>query len=120
MAPLTQQKASERVVVLLRPKEKRNLERLARKEKVSSAEIMRRSLEMYAELEDIAKSGQLIKVNTALDRIMQSIQKNCDNIDATLRGIEDRRKDPVWIAADKQLDELVRQAAPKSLRKAAA
>ena len=56
MAVTTQQKASVRAVVLLRPSEKQRLEWLARKERVSSAEILRRSLSAYGQQEALGRN----------------------------------------------------------------
>lgn len=111
MPTVARETASERVVLLLRPKQKRSLERLARKEKVSAAELMRRSLALYAELDALARSGKLAQAEAAFDRTLLSIQSARDSIQATLKDIDDRHRDPVYIATQKRLDEIVRYAA---------
>ena len=110
MPSLSRETASERVVLLLRPKEKRTLERLARKEKISAGELLRRSLSMYAELDAIAKSGKLAQAEAALDRTMASIQSARNGIATTLKNIEEQQRNPAYAVAQERLEEIVRHA----------
>ncbi len=75
---LSSQPASTRTVVLLRPTDRKRLEKLAAKERVSSGEILRRSLHAYES--EISPSehqtlATLIEdMNTALDTALVSIR----------------------------------------------
>ena len=85
--------APTRTVVLLRPAERKRLEKLAAAERVSSGEIIRRSLRSY---EKPMSSGEeevipmlLAQMNTSLDEALESIRsarstirENLDKIDA--------------------------------------
>jgi hypothetical protein len=82
-----------RTVVLLRPAERKRLEKLAAAERVSSGEILRRSLRSYerptSSAEDEAITALLAHMNTSLDEALASIRsarvairENLDKIDA--------------------------------------
>jgi hypothetical protein len=81
MATATKQNASARMVVLLRPSEKLRLQRLARKERVSAAEIIRRSLAVYEELEGEENTKLLAEMSSALDKTHEAIQQSLAAID---------------------------------------
>jgi hypothetical protein len=81
-----------RTVVLLRPAERRKLEKLAAAEQVSSGEIIRRSLRSYEKptspSEDEMAAALLAQLNAALDQMLISlrsarsvIRENLDKID---------------------------------------
>ena len=85
-----------RTVVLLRPAERKRLEKLAAAERVSSGEILRRSLRSYerptSSAEDEVVAALLVQMNTSLDEARASIRsarvairKNLDKIDAMQR-----------------------------------
>lgn len=90
------QPASTRTVVLLRPAERKRLEKLAMAEKVSAGEILRRSLLSYQKQasapEDEVAAMLLAQMNSALDEALASIrsahtaiQKNLAKIDKMQR-----------------------------------
>jgi hypothetical protein len=87
-ATVTQQKASARMVVLLRPKEKLRLQALARKERVSAAEIIRRSLAVYEEFESEENAKLLAEMNAAIDKNLASIRSNREAIEKTRAEID--------------------------------
>jgi translation initiation factor 2B subunit (eIF-2B alpha/beta/delta family) len=72
------QSITTRTVVLLRPSERKRLEKLAAAESVSSGEILRRSLQAYEQ--QISASEQatiatlLSEMNSALDEALASIR----------------------------------------------
>jgi translation initiation factor 2B subunit (eIF-2B alpha/beta/delta family) len=72
------QSVTTRTVVLLRPSERKRLEKLAAAESVSSGEILRRSLQAYEQ--QISASEQatiatlLTEMNSALDDALASIR----------------------------------------------
>lgn len=82
---------SSRAVVLLKPSERKKLERLAASQKASSGEILRRSLRAY-EPETAPENEELLvamlaEMSTALDKAIASIRsaraeirENLDNI----------------------------------------
>jgi hypothetical protein len=84
MATASPQKASERMVVLLRPSEKQRLQRLARKEKVSAAEIMRRSLHAYSEPKFTPDPKLIAEMNHALDLALASVRSARIEVHETL------------------------------------
>ncbi len=81
MATATKQNASAHMVVLLRPSEKLRLQRLARKERVSSAEIMRRSLALYREPFPEVDAKTLAEVKTALDQMLARSESTLANLE---------------------------------------
>ncbi|HSU18997.1 MAG TPA: hypothetical protein VLI45_04570 [Acidobacteriaceae bacterium] len=87
---VAQEKASERVVVLLRPMEKRRLERLARREKVSAAEILRRSLMAYSNEDEAEEKRLIAEMNAALDQTLARIRSTRENIRKTLDASKKR------------------------------
>ena len=81
------------MVVLLRPAERKRLEKLAAAEPVSSGEILRRSLHAYerpaSSAEDEVVAALLTQMNTSLNEALESIRtarsairENLDKIDA--------------------------------------
>jgi hypothetical protein len=87
------QSAPTRTVVLLRPAERKRLERLAAAERVSSGEILRRSLRSYerpsSAAEDEVITALLAEMNASLDEALgairsarAAIRENLDKIDA--------------------------------------
>ncbi|HEY5382263.1 MAG TPA: hypothetical protein VIJ65_08400 [Acidobacteriaceae bacterium] len=86
-----QEKASERVVVLLRPGQKRKLQKLARNERVSVAEIVRRSLMFYSAEENPEEKRLLAELNVALDRNLARIRSTNASIESKLDKIQRRR-----------------------------
>lgn len=88
---IAQEKASERIVVLLRPVEKRRLERLARKERVSSAEIVRRSLAAYTEPQPEFDDKAVAEMNVTLDRMLANIRSTRLHVQENLAKIEKMR-----------------------------
>jgi hypothetical protein len=92
MASATQT-APTRTVVLLRPEERKKLEKLAAADGVSSGEIIRRSLRSYQKptspTEEEVAAVLLAQINTALDEMIVSlrsansvVRENLDKIDA--------------------------------------
>ncbi|MHB1699536.1 MAG: ribbon-helix-helix domain-containing protein [Acidobacteriaceae bacterium] len=75
--------------MLLGEKERRDLERLARKEKVSSGEIIRRSLGAYASMESRIRKEQeqelmmtaLVMLSGAFTAANEAIEKTCNRLD---------------------------------------
>ena len=92
-----------RTVVLLRPAERKRLEKLAAAERVSSGEILRRSLRSYegpaSSAEDEVISALLAEMNTSLDEALASIRsaraairENLDKIDAMQQAHEQEQR----------------------------
>ena len=90
------QTAPTRTVVLLRPAERKRLEKLAAAERVSSGEILRRSLRSYEKPKSAAEDeviAVLVKqMNASLDEALESIRsartairRNLNKIDAMQR-----------------------------------
>ena len=76
-----QDNASYRMVVLLRPSERKRLQKLARKADVSSSEIIRRSLNAYSPQEPELTAEEehafrlaLAEMNTSLDQALKSVR----------------------------------------------
>jgi hypothetical protein len=81
-----------RTVVLLKPKERKKLDRLAASQRTSSGEILRRSLRAYdpanqAENPEILAS-MFAEMNAALDNALQSIEAARIEIRQNLKKIE--------------------------------
>jgi arsenate reductase-like glutaredoxin family protein len=79
--------------VLLRPAERKRLEKLAATAKVSAGEILRRSLRLYQEKPSDAEE-ELLKIllkemNTALDASLESIRLARAEIRENLQKIEE-------------------------------
>lgn len=85
------ERSSERVVVLLRPQEKKRLERLARKEHVSSAEILRRSLAKYEEPIQEVDSKVIAEMNATLDKVLANIRSTRQRVRENLGRMEEMR-----------------------------
>lgn len=81
------------MVVLLRPSEKQRLQRLARKERVSSAEILRRSFAAYAEPVAGPDDKMIAEMNLVLDKTLADIRSARESIRRTLDKAA-RRKAP--------------------------
>jgi hypothetical protein len=101
---IASQTAPTRTVVLLRPAERKRLERLAAAERVSSGEILRRSLRSYeqpaSDAEDEVVSALLTQMNASLDEALESIRsarsairENLDKIDAMQQAHAKQRKE---------------------------
>ena len=84
--------ASARTVVLLRPKERKHLEKLAAREHVSSGEILRRSLHAYEDQTSKAEQETLAvllsQMSTALDEALASIRSARSEIQQNLKKIQ--------------------------------
>jgi hypothetical protein len=93
MASAPQPAQTARTVVLLRPAERKRLEKLAAAEKVSSGEILRRSLQAYdqqpTDSEQELLAAMLKEMNTALDASLKSIRSARAEIQANLKKIEE-------------------------------
>lgn len=85
------QSAPARTVVLLRPTERKRLQKLAAAERVSSGEILRRSLRAYepeisaAEAEALAIL--LVEMNTALDGALTTVRSARTELRENLKKI---------------------------------
>lgn len=85
------QPAATRTVVLLRPSERKRLEKLAAAERVSSGEILRRSLHAYEK--DLSASeketlGTLLQeMNSALDDALNAIRSARSEVRENLEKI---------------------------------
>jgi hypothetical protein len=83
------ERANSRTVVLLRDSDRRKLEKLAAKEKVSSGEIIRRSLDSYKTLEARIRKEEeekmmestLVLLMDALESANQSLESTCKRLD---------------------------------------
>ena len=86
------QPANTRTVVLLRPSERKRLEKLAASEHVSSGEILRRSLLAYEKQASVAEQETLaillVEMNTALDGALLSIRSARSEIGKNLEKIK--------------------------------
>ena len=94
MATALQNHAAHRTVVLLRPSEKKRLERLARQENVSSSEIIRRSLQAYDSPSTQKEQEMKIliaEMNQALDAALQSIRSARAEVAENLAQIKQRQ-----------------------------
>jgi hypothetical protein len=88
--------APTRTVVLLRPSEKRRLEKLAARDSVSSGEILRRGIHAYEEHAAAAEQKTLAtllsEMNEALDGALTSIRSARSEIRENLNKIQQLRK----------------------------
>jgi hypothetical protein len=86
------QSAPTRTVVLLRPAERKRLEKLAAAESVSSGEILRRSLRSYerptSSAEDEVIDALLAQMNTSLDEARAAIRSARSAIRENLARID--------------------------------
>jgi hypothetical protein len=86
------QPVSTRTVVLLRPNERKRLEKLAAAEQVSSGEILRRSLHAYEQESSASEKETLAtllkEMNTALDSALTSIRSARSEIQENLQKIQ--------------------------------
>ena len=85
------QLASERVVVLLKPNEKRRLEKLAKAQHVSSAEILRRSLHAYEKPDEAFEKAAIAEMNSLLDGMLETLRTTREHVQKNLARI-DRQK----------------------------
>ncbi len=92
----TPQSVTTRTVVLLRPSERKRLEKLAAAESVSSGEILRRSLHAYeqqmSEPEQTALAALLKEMNSSLDHALASARASRKEIAHNLDLVKKRRK----------------------------
>lgn len=86
------QKASERVVVLLKPSEKRRLEKLAKAEQVSSAEILRRSLSAYNNADEALTREAVTEMNALLDGMLETLRNTREQVRRNLDSVRQRRE----------------------------
>lgn len=80
-----------RTVVLLRPAERERLERLAATEKVSSGEIIRRSLHSYqgsSNEEDALAASLLAVLHASLDDMLLSLRSANERISRSVAKID--------------------------------
>jgi hypothetical protein len=83
------ERANSRTVVLLRDSDRKKLEKLAAKEKVSSGEIIRRSLDTYKSLEARIRKEEeekmmestLVMLLDALEDANRSLNNTCKRLD---------------------------------------
>ena len=92
----TSHSAATRKVVLLRPSEKKRLQKLARDENVSASEIVRRSIHAYQSgssgQEEQNLRGLIAEMNQALDAALASARASRKEIAKNLALIKERRE----------------------------
>ena len=90
----THENATHRTVVLLRPNEKEHLFEMARRERVSASEIVRRSIEAYqtasAPNEEQELKAAFAEMNKALDSALDSIRSARAEVRQNLAEIHER------------------------------
>jgi hypothetical protein len=87
--PAKSERVNSRTVVLLRDSDRKKLEKLASKEKVSSGEIIRRSLDSYKTIEARVRKEEeekmmeatLAMLIEALEGANQSMENTCRKLD---------------------------------------
>jgi Ribbon-helix-helix protein, copG family len=88
--------APARTVVLLRPSEKKRLQKLARDENVSASEIVRRSIHAYqsgsSNKDEQNMRGLIAEMNQALDSALASARASRKEIAENLALIKKRRE----------------------------
>jgi len=91
MAVVTKsQRTNTRTVVLLRESARRKLEKLAAKEKVSSGEIIRRSLDSYKTLEARVRKEEEEKVMEAtLEILIEALESANASLDRTCNRLDE-------------------------------
>lgn len=94
--PASTKPTPTRTVVLLRPSEKKRLEKLAARDSVSSGEILRRGIHAYEEhaaaAEEKTLATLLHEMNEALDGALTSIRSARSEIRENLDKIQEMRK----------------------------
>lgn len=94
--PTSTKPAPTRTVVLLRPSERKRLEKLAARDSVSSGEILRRGIQAYekhiAAAEQKTLATLLHEMNEALDGALTSIRSTRSEIRENLDKIQQMRK----------------------------
>jgi Sec7-like guanine-nucleotide exchange factor len=81
---------STRTVVLLRESAKKKLKTLAIREKVSSGEIIRRSLDSYETLEArIRKEEEERTISAALDIMIEALQSANRSMEETMQRVDE-------------------------------
>lgn len=94
--PASTKPAPTRTVVLLRPNEKKRLEKLAARDSVSSGEILRRGIDAYEEHTSISEQKTLAallhQMNESLDGALDSIRSARSEIRENLDKIQQMRK----------------------------
>lgn len=84
------ERANSRTVVLLRDSDRRKLEKLAAKEKVSSGEIIRRSLDSYKTLEArIRKEEEEKMMEATLVMLMDALEGANRSLDSTCKKLDE-------------------------------
>ncbi len=94
MATATHNHATYRTVVLLRSSEKKRLEKLARQEKVSSSEIVRRSIQAYessSSKEQQEVQSLVAEMNTALDKALEAVRSARTEVAENIAQIKKRK-----------------------------
>ena len=86
------QKSSERVVVLLKPAEKRRLEKLAKAQRVSAAEILRRSLHAYQNQDEAVEKTAIAQMNVVLDGMLETLRSTREHVRKNLDNIERQKR----------------------------
>jgi hypothetical protein len=96
MATVNKSNATARLVVVLRAAEKKRLQKLAKEEKVSASEIVRRSLQAYEPgtplMEDQSLKLLFAEMNQALDAALESSRASRAEIEKNLAMIRERQE----------------------------
>ncbi len=86
---------TSRTVVLLRPSDKKKLQRLARAESVSSGEILRRSLHAYnpdvPQQKDEEIGVMVAEMNKALDAALKAVRSARSDVAQNIRKVQQLR-----------------------------
>lgn len=84
------ERANSRTVVLLRDSDRRKLEKLAAKEKVSSGEIIRRSLDSYKTLEArIRKEEEEKMMESTLAMLLEALESANQSLESTCKRLDE-------------------------------
>lgn len=84
------ERANSRTVVLLRASDRKKLEKLAAKEKVSSGEIIRRSLDSYSTLEArIRKEEEEKMMESTLAVLMEALEGANRSLENACKRLDD-------------------------------
>lgn len=88
--PAKPERANSRTVVLLRDSDRRKLEKLAAREKVSSGEIIRRSLDSYKTLEArIRRDEQEKMMESTLAMLTEALEEANRSLENASRRLDD-------------------------------
>ena len=84
------ERANSRTVVLLRDSDRKKLEKLAAKEKVSSGEIIRRSLDSYKTLEArIRKEEEEKMMESTLAMLLEALESANQSLESTCKRLDE-------------------------------